>query len=810
MVLNLHARLIAAFLAVTAIFACTGILTLLSLRQLNEHSTRMAEEYWPTADAIMEAEIAFLELRNTVFDPPEGFDRDRLIADLQRQIQERRQLFRQLKLAAAELGRIDALLQEAAAALATPLRLHGVPGERMEEADEAVQPVLAQARELGQLELVDVLWESVMAFNDYLITNDAEELEAFRRHSLVIEGHPGFATLRQSYLPYKEKALAVFAAEAEAQQARREFLRIGKNLSETLQRLERDYESTVVAPAVKLSAARATNTSRMMILSLLVGLIFSVAIGIFMARRIGGVVEQVLGQVQQIRDGSIDTRLHLRRRDELGKMAAAIDSMAERLTGVVCRIGDSSNDVGLVAGHLTKAAKEVEAGARRQLLEVKETVGAVRRIQTTVAALGAGVEATRGAVNESRVSMLQMTANIEEVANSTEQLVEASEEVHSSMVEMAASIREISMNAARLKESAAENAAAVNEMDAATRQIEERARQTATITEEVRRLAETGQQTVDQTIAGIGDIGQAMQATAEMTHALAADILNIDSILTVIDEITDQTALLALNAAIIAAQAGEHGSSFAVVASEIRQLSDRASHSTKEISQVLSKVRTGSANVVSTVEQAQKSVETGGSYSRHSGEALGRIVAGIEEVARQMAKIAGSTAEQTGGTRHLSRSVAGITDMAEQIAAAVAQQSKGGEQISAAAGRVQEITGQVRNATREQSLASRAVTANTEALAQMFERVEAMSASQQRESEAIAVAVGSIEESAAAGDGCGKRVMELVGQLAMVVVGLKGEVAYFERDEELDDHLPQEQSSLPVRASREGGRTWED
>jgi methyl-accepting chemotaxis protein len=776
---SLRTKLIAAFLSITAIFAVISVFTMLSLRDIGESSQRFVGEYWPTADFLMETQIFFHEISDTVLEPPDDVGREELIDSLLQEVSEHRQQLRALPLAQEDIAVVDNLLAQMENALEAPLRLYGLPGLRMEEADAAVQPVLEIAIELGQVDLITSLWESVMAFNDYLITGDQEERENFAEQTQWIEAHPAFSRLRQDYDPYKQKALEVFEASRQWQQARGDFLSIGRSLAKSLKDLEDRYHDSVLEPAASGMLSSIRRTSGALLASVAVCLLLSLTIGTLLARRLGRVVDQVLRQAQQVRDGHLGARLQLGRQDEFGHMADAMDAMAERLAEVVQRIGGTAGQLGAVADRLTETAGEVEMGARRQSRGVEETSGAVRRIQETVGELGAGVEQMRGSVSETTVTMLQMSANIEEVAQNTDQLAAAVDEVHASIAEMTASIREIAASAGNLKEAAEVNTSSVGEMDASIRQIEELARETAGIAEEVRREAENGQQTVADTTAGIDEIGRAMQATAEVVRSLSEDVQSIDNIVSVIEDVTEQTNLLALNAAIIAAQAGEHGRGFAVVAEEIRDLSERTSGSTREISRVISTVQQGSERVVATMEMAQQRIVAGEGLSRRSGAALARIVAGVQGAAQQMEKIVLSTGEQTRGSRMLSDSMERMARMTEQIAVAVAQQSKGSEMIMSAAGRMQDITVQVRSSTREQSKASQAVAHTTQAIEEMFGRIHQISGIQQHESEAIVGAVGNIEQSAAAGSACADVLKEVVAHLATEVRALEREISYF-------------------------------
>ena len=119
-----------------------------------------------------------------------------------------------------------------------------------------------------------------------------------------------------------------------------------------------------------------------------------------------------------------------------------------------------------------------------------------------------------------------------------------------------------------------------------------------------------------------------------MITTLSERAADIGDILSVIDEVAEQTNLLALNAAIIAAQAGEHGKGFAVVADEIKELAERTSSSTREITLVIKGVQEETRRAVDAINQAEHSIAEGEMLSNRSGEALNKIVVGVNEIDR--------------------------------------------------------------------------------------------------------------------------------------------------------------------------------
>jgi len=215
----------------------------------------------------------------------------------------------------------------------------------------------------------------------------------------------------------------------------------------------------------------------------------------------------------------------------------------------------------------------------------------------------------------------------------------------------------------------------------------------------------------------------------------------------VIDEVAEQTNLLALNAAIIAAQAGERGRGFAVVADEIKELAERTSSSTREIAQVIKAVQDETRRAVDAMDQAGKSIADGEILSNRSGEALNKIVEGVNRATEQIDEIARATIEQAKGSRMIREAIEKIMEMVGQIAMATCEQGKGGELIISAVERMKELTTQVRVSTREQTKVGNFIAKSTENITGMIHQIKRASDEQSRGSEQIVIAVENIQHS---------------------------------------------------------------
>jgi methyl-accepting chemotaxis protein len=242
----------------------------------------------------------------------------------------------------------------------------------------------------------------------------------------------------------------------------------------------------------------------------------------------------------------------------------------------------------------------------------------------------------------------------------------------------------------------------MNEMDVTIEQVKENADGAARLTEALADDAERGLEAVHHTLDEIALIKRTAEETVSVIAHLGEHITAVGKITKVIDELTERTNLLALNAAILAAQAGEHGRGFAVVADEIKDLSDRAAESTREIAALIETIQHESRNAVASVERSASTVERGVRVSQATDQALRKIVEGSKRSTTMVRAIARATVEQSRGARQVAEAFLKIAENVQQIAAETAQQARGSEQVQRSTERVRVAVDAVEHAVQEQ------------------------------------------------------------------------------------------------------------
>ncbi|KOO57951.1 chemotaxis protein [Rheinheimera sp. KL1] len=289
--------------------------------------------------------------------------------------------------------------------------------------------------------------------------------------------------------------------------------------------------------------------------------------------------------------------------------------------------------------------------------------------------------AVSGADEASRLmaALQKMQQNLRDamshISNSSDQLASAAEELNS--------VTEDSSRGLQQQNDEIQQAAtAITEMSSAVDEVAQTAVQTSEQSTESAKMAVQGQQQVDETVKAIRDMNQDVALTSDLIQGLAVQSQDIGKVLDVIRAIAEQTNLLALNAAIEAARAGDAGRGFAVVADEVRALAHRTQTSTREIEEMIAKIRSGTGDAVSAMKHSSDKAGHALTVAQAAGEALSIITQRINKISDSNLVIASAAEEQAKVAREIDRNIVNISDLAAQTAAGANQTSASAHELS--------------------------------------------------------------------------------------------------------------------------------
>jgi methyl-accepting chemotaxis protein len=262
-----------------------------------------------------------------------------------------------------------------------------------------------------------------------------------------------------------------------------------------------------------------------------------------------------------------------------------------------------------------------------------------------------------------------------EVTQAVEATASASSQISSSTEEMAAGSQEQSSQAGEV-------ASAVEEMTKTIMENSKNAHDAVSTAKNAKRAAEQGGKVVEETVGGMKRIAGVVMRSATTVNELGRSSEQIGEIIEVIDDIADQTNLLALNAAIEAARAGEQGRGFAVVADEVRKLAERTTKATKEIAGMIKKIQSDTSGAVISMEEGTREVNNGISLADKAGASLQEIVTISQRVTDMITQIASASEQQSSTSEQISKNVEAISTVAAETASGTQQVARAAEDLN--------------------------------------------------------------------------------------------------------------------------------
>jgi methyl-accepting chemotaxis protein len=293
-----------------------------------------------------------------------------------------------------------------------------------------------------------------------------------------------------------------------------------------------------------------------------------------------------------------------------------------------------------------------------------------------------------GHLSNSFIKMAENFRNIiSQVASTSTQVASAASQLNSTAEQIATGAEEVAAQAATV-------ATAGEEMSATSDDIAQNCQMAAEGAQRASQTAHNGAEVVEKTVAVMAQIALRVQESAKTVESLGARSDQIGAIIGTIEDIADQTNLLALNAAIEAARAGEQGRGFAVVADEVRALAERTTRATREIGEMIKAIQKETKDAVAAMEQGVHQVETGTEEAAKSGHALQEILQQVNDVAMQINQVATAAEEQTATTSEISNNMHQITEVVQQTSQGAHESATAASQLSGNAEELQRLVRQ--------------------------------------------------------------------------------------------------------------------
>ncbi len=422
----------------------------------------------------------------------------------------------------------------------------------------------------------------------------------------------------------------------------------------------------------------------------IIGLVIALMIGFVFARRLADPIKRLNEAAKKVAMGDTNIAVEVAGTDEVGQLGSSFNSM-------VTEIKTSIQEVKTKGEQAEFAAKEAEAAKERAELQQKYLSGSVNKLLVRMDAFAEGDLTVEIEVEkDDEIGKLFQGFNrsvnnigkmFQDVNNAVFSTAKASEEISSSVEEMAAGAQEQSAQTSEV-------ASAVEEMTSTIYQNTKNTSFAADTARVAGNDALEGGKVVNETISGMNKIAEVVKKSADTVLELGKNSDKIGEIIQVINDIADQTNLLALNAAIEAARAGEQGRGFAVVADEVRKLAERTSNATKEIAQMIKTIQKETSEAVRSILEGTDEVEKGKAKANQAGVVLNKIVEGAQKVSDIVTQVAAASEQQATTAEEIGKNIESINNVANEAASGLQQIARSAEDLNKLNSDLQNIVAQ--------------------------------------------------------------------------------------------------------------------
>lgn len=477
------------------------------------------------------------------------------------------------------------------------------------------------------------------------------------------------------------------------------------------------------------------------------GLILAVALAFIMHRALSRPIRELIAVSEAVAGGDLTRDIEGSSDDELGALTNAIAAMLKNLRRTVGEIQGTVVRVAEAAHGVEHYTKEVSQSASVQGQVVGEVESSIRQMDLLVEDVNRQFGNLAEALDDSSSSTLELKSSIEEVSGFADGMAGEVETITSSLIQMTATV--------------SQNVELLNSLSAASQQTAQTAKNLASSSEEVGEHAQESRKLAEQVTQlardqGAGALNAAIEVTrrnrelidsySKVVHSLGDKSASIGEILEVIHDVADQTSLLAINASIIAAQAGEQGKGFAVVAEEVGSLSATTTASIRRVEDVIKSVRKDVADAVEMIGQIVEGAEQGIKSTERAGEVFREIEETASNSTTRAREIAEASVEQVARSREIFQVVSRNLEEVVRIQEATEEQKRGQDLIVGSAEKIRDTSRKLKQSTAEQAREGTVITQAVTNTHEFSKKIQAAMEGEKKASKEIVASLGRITD----------------------------------------------------------------
>ena len=529
------------------------------------------------------------------------------------------------------------------------------------------------------------------------------------------------------FLPFRDQIIALALANKDAEALaymRGDALAAAKAVETDIDEME-VMKETQAKDSSAANTASANQASTIMIMSIVISVLLAIGFGVVISNSIANPLAFLTRLARSIsvgdlvRDVSEAEKDKVRlRKDEIGEISQAFDQLINYMQGMgKAATAIANND--LTVNVTPKSAKDelgnsfaqMTAGLQKVIGQMTDSAHAVATASTQLAR----------ASEQSGLATGQIATTIQQVARGTADQTQGITKTAESVEQMSRAIDGVARGAQEQANAVTKASQVASRISQAIEQVTNNAQSVTRDSAEAARYSRDGAKTVKETIIGMEAIRNKVGLSKAKVTEMGTRSEEIGAIVETIEDIASQTNLLALNAAIEAARAGEQGKGFAVVADEVRKLAERSSLATKEIAGLIKGIQKTVSEAVSAMQESAGEVESGVVRANSAGEVLNNILEAAESVFRQ--------AEQAGqAAAKVSVAAGELVSAVDSVSAVIEENTAATEEMAANSSELTQSIETIASVSEENSAAVEEVSASTEEVSAQVEEVSASAA----------------------------------------------------------------------------------
>jgi signal transduction histidine kinase len=351
---TVRGKLLIAYLAVVAIFICTGIFVIVHLNALHDSSSRFFRDYAVTDDLIISARFTVDEIRNTVLLPPATLNPEVYASVARKSLEDLAAQFKFSALPEDMQKQAYESILGYGEVVEKPLKMRSGPIARMQEADAVAELCMRQAEKMHNPLILNAVAGIVDTYTDILLTNDPDERGRFADFIKVVEQQPGYRSI-ESFPLLKEKALLVFTTNEEYVGVVERFKTTSRTIASELADIDKFFHSEFLLPGQERLSSYASRSVWLVVLALLFSVFIATVVSLLLAKRIWRPLLAMKDMVARMSDGDLNHRLSVNGEDEVASIVQSLNRFADQLKGNLEQMDKQMHEMAFIETDLRKS-----------------------------------------------------------------------------------------------------------------------------------------------------------------------------------------------------------------------------------------------------------------------------------------------------------------------------------------------------------------------------------------------------------------------------------------------------------------------